>query len=524
MTLANSMILVDQTAVPLATPDVVEGLHGALDLGQWLLTANILPLAGLMVFGGRLGDLVGLRRVFVAGAAIFLCSTALAGAAQDMAWMITVRATQGVGAALMMPTAMAIVSAVFPDERRGSALGILAGASAFFAALGPVLGGLLTSIDWRLVFLINVPLAMATILLTLRATPPLAPTGDKRPIDYPGVISFGVGIAAVIFALSQGEPQGWVDADTLIPLAIGILSLALFVVIETRVSAPLLEFRLLRHLNFLAANISQMLAGMIELGLGFLLPYYLLLVIGVDPAVAGIALIPGTIPIIFMGPLAGRMFDRVGGRIPLVAGFLVLALSGLALALGAGEATVWALVPGLLLQGVGLGVVLTVNDPTGLTAVPDEDSGQAAGLINTTEQLGGALGIATLTALELGYYYDRLFDRFAEQGIRPTASQFDRVRDFILEAKQRGFNHVRESRVVEIVHDDLIQGHIDAFRLTFLSSAGIALLGAIACFVLVRRTTRVAQGPIFSRRSRWVLANTGRTPAVTKHPPPADTP
>ena len=190
MTLANSMILVDQTAVPLATPDVVHDLDAPLDLAQWLLTANILPLAALMVFGGRLGDLLGLRRTFLAGAMIFLVSTALAGAAQDIAWMIAVRGTQGVGAALMMPTALAIVSTVFPDERRGAALGVLAGASAFFAALGPVLGGVLTSIDWRLVFWINVPLAALTIVLTLRATPPLGAASGRRPIDYAGVISF----------------------------------------------------------------------------------------------------------------------------------------------------------------------------------------------------------------------------------------------------------------------------------------------------------------------------------------------
>jgi len=392
MTLANSMILVDQTAVPLATPDVVHDLDAPLDLAQWLLTANILPLAAFMVFGGRLGDLLGLRRVFLAGATVFLVSTALAGAAQDIAWMIAVRATQGIGAALMMPTALAIVSTVFPDKRRGSALGILAGASAFFAALGPVLGGVLTSIDWRLVFLINVPLAALTIMLTLRATPPLAASGDRRPIDYPGVISFAIGIAGVVLGLSQGEPQGWVSADTAVPLLIGFAFLGLFVVIETHVKVPLLDFRLFRHLNFLAANISQVLAGMIELGLGFLLPFYLLLVIGIDPAVAGVALIPGTIPIILAGPLAGKVFDKVGGRIPLVTGFVVLALSGVALAVGAGDATVWALVPGLLLQGLGLGIVLTVNDPTGLTAVPDSDQGQAAGMINTTEQLGGAIG------------------------------------------------------------------------------------------------------------------------------------
>ena len=160
-----------------------------------------------MVFGGRLGDLLGLRRVFLIGSVIFLVSTALAGAAQDIVWMIAVRATQGVGAALMMPTAMAIVSAVFPDERRGTALGVLAGGSAFFAALGPVLGGALTSIDWRLVFWINVPIAAATIGFTLASVPKLAPSGDRQPIDYPGVVTFSIGIAALVFGLSQGSSR-----------------------------------------------------------------------------------------------------------------------------------------------------------------------------------------------------------------------------------------------------------------------------------------------------------------------------
>jgi EmrB/QacA subfamily drug resistance transporter len=522
MTLANSMILVDQTAVPLATPDVVRDLDADIDLGQWLLTANILPLAALMVFGGRLGDLLGLRRVFLIGSVIFLVSTALAGAAQDIVWMIAVRATQGIGAALMMPTAMAIVSAVFPDERRGTALGVLAGGSAFFAALGPVLGGALTSIDWRLVFWINVPIAAATIGFTLASVPKLAPSGDRQPIDYPGVVTFSIGIAALVFGLSQGQQQGWTSPETLIPLVAGVVVLAVFVWIEGRVKEPMLNFRLFRHLNFLAANISQVLAGMVELGLGFLLPFYLLLVVGVDPAVAGLALIPGTVPIVLAGPLAGKAFDKVGGRIPLVVGFVVLALSGVALALGTGAESAWALVPGLVLQGLGLGIVLTVNDPTGLTAVPDEDSGQAAGMINTAEQFGGALGIAGLLAIELGYYFHELDERLAAQGFaNPTKKQYDEVRDFILEAEQKGLEHVEQTGTVKVVVGDLVQAHVDAFELTFYTTAGIGLLGAIVCFILVRKTTRIAEGgPIFSRRSRWVYANVARTPAVTKHPPP----
>ena len=523
-TLASSMILVDQTAVPLATPDVLADLNGALAEGQWILTANILPLAALMVLGGRLGDLLGLRRVFLVGALIFTAATAAAGAAQGMPMLIAARVVQGTGAALMMPMAVAITSAVYPKERRGWALGILAGASAFFAALGPVLGGLLTSIDWRLVFWINVPLAVVTVLLTLSATPAFRPGDGSRPkIDYLGTVTFGLGIAALVLGLSQGQADGWDSAATVVPLTASVLLLVAFVIIEFRVASPLLEFRLFRHLNFLASNVSQFLAGMIELGLGFLMPFYLLLVVGVSPAAAGIALIPATIPIILAGPLAGRAFDRVGGRIPLVAGFLVLSASGFALAAAAGEQSVGALTPGLLLQGLGLGVVLTVNDPTGLSAVPENDRGQAAGTINTTEQLGGAVGIAALTAIEVGAAERISYERLADRGIEPTAAQVEKFKEFLLEAEQEGRANVPiDSEVIRFAVRDNVLAHVDSFRITFLTAAGIALLGALTCFILVRREDRLYEAPVFSRRSRWFWATAGLGPGITRHPPPED--
>jgi EmrB/QacA subfamily drug resistance transporter len=520
MTLSSSMILVDQTAVPLATPEVISGLGGATAEGQWILTANILPLAALMVFGGRLGDLLGLRRVFLTGALIFMGATAVAGGAQDMPMMIAARALQGAGAALMMPTAVAITSAVYSEERRGTALGILAGASAFFAALGPVLGGLLTSVDWRLVFLINVPLAVITIVLTLSATPSLRPQAGRRPrIDYAGTVTFGLGIAALVFGLSQGQDDGWGSQQTVVPLAGAVALLVAFLVIEAHVSAPLLEFRLFRHLNFLAANLSQLLAGAIELGLGFLMPFYLLLVIGVSPATAGIALIPATIPIVLAGPLAGRSFDKVGGRAPLVAGFLALAASGLALAAAASEQSAAALIPGLVLQGLGLGVVLTVNDPTGLGAVPPDSQGEAAGTINTTEQLGGALGIAALTAIEIGAAERISYERLADRGIEVTPERIDRFKEFLLHAEEAGRSQTAiDSRVVRVAVEDSVLAHVDSFRITFLTSAGIALLGALVCFILVRREDRFYRGPVFGRRSRWVWANAGTTPGLTRRP------
>ena len=521
MTLSASMILVDQTAVPLATADAIADLGGAVSEGQWILTANILPLAALMVFGGRLGDLVGLRRVFLAGAVIFMLATAMAGAAQDMPMMIAARAVQGAGAALMMPTAVAITSAVYPKERRGTALGILAGGSAFFAALGPVLGGLLTSIDWRLVFLINVPLAIVTIALTLWATPPLRPAAGEHPrIDYAGTAVFALGIVALVFGLSQGQSDGWGAPDVVLSLVGAVVLLTAFVLIEFRVASPLLEFKLFRHANFLASNISQVLAGAIELGLGFLLPFYLLLVIGVSPAIAGFALLPASIPIILAGPMAGKAFDRVGGRVPLVTGFLILAASGAALAAGVGEQSVLTLIPGLALQGLGLGVVLTVNDPTGLGAVPPESQGEAAGSINTAEQLGGAIGIAGLTAIEVGAAEHITYERLADRGISATPAEIDKFKEYILQAEQAGRNQTAiDSRVVRVAIEDNVLAHVDSFRITFLASTGIALVGALACFILVRRENRFYVGPVFGRRSRWTYATAGTTPGLTRHPP-----
>ena len=263
---------------------------------------------------------------------------------------------------------------------------------------------------------------------------------------------------------------------------------------------------------------------MVELGLGFLLPFFLLLVVGVSPAVAGIALIPGTLPIILAGPLAGRLFDKVGGRIPLVAGFLILAASGAALALGAGDASAVALIPGLLLQGLGLGIVLTVNDPTGLTAVPDEDTGEAAGMINTAEQMGGALGIAILSALELGVYFNKLNDVYQQTGFHPTDKQYDKLMNYVVEAEQRGLSHVPlDSKVVRLAHDYIISVHIDAFQVMFVASAGIALVGAVVVLRARPQDDPGRPGPDLRPPLALDLANTGRTPAITRHPPPPDT-
>ncbi len=519
MTLAGSMILVDQTAVPLAIPRVVGGLDAALEDGQWVLTANILPLAAFMVLGGRLGDMFGLRRVFLVGAVTFVAGSALAGAAQSIEWLVVMRALQGTGAALMMPTSIALVSSVFPDEERGRALGILAGASAFFAALGPFIGGALTEyVDWRAVFFVNVPLAAATVVITLVATPALPGGPSRRSLDYTGVLLFAVGIAAVVLGLSQGTDWGWTSPSTVSVLAAALLALAAFAAVEMRKRAPFMEFALLRHVNFAAANASQIIAGVVELGVGFVLPLYLLRILAMDPGTAGLALIVATVPIIVVAPLAGRAFDRVGGRIPLVLGFLALAASSFWLAAFVSEESFSLLIPGLLLQGIGLGTVLTVNDPTGLNAVPARDRGQAAGMINTTEQLGGAIGIAALTAILFTSYFGDVERIVGEQGGRVTPEQVERFRAFILHAEEVGLENVPTDPFIRRVLPIATEAFVDAFEVTMLVVGAIALAGALLTLVLVRKTDRVAAGPIFSRRSRWVWTAPAEGAGLTRRP------
>lgn len=521
MTLSSAMILVDQTSVPLAIPDAMADLGAATTGGQWILTANMLPLAAFMVLGGRLGDVHGLRRVFMIGALLFGVSSALAGFAQDLTWMIAARASQGVGAALMMPVAVAIVSATWPDEQRGRALGLLAGFAAFAAALGPIIGGGLASLDWRLVFLVNVPLAVVAAVLTSRSTPALRLPGSTGRLDLPGIATFSLAIVGTVFGLGQAPESGWGDPSVVSSFAVAAVAAVAFVFVERRAAQPMVEFRLFRHLNFLAANISQFLGGAIELGTAFLLPYFLLMMIGLSPIMAGLALIPATLPIIVVGPLAGRAFDRVGGRIPLVTGFLVLAASGVAFALAVSTREYLYLIPGLLLQGTGLGIVLTVNDPTGLDSVPEKDQGQAAGLINTSEQLGGAVGIAGLTAILVGISRSRTEAALLDRGIQTTSAEVDRWHQFILTIEQKGLSQIdigRQGEVIRVAIGDVLNAHVTAYETVFASTAAIALIAAVACLLLVRRTDRVRTRPVFSRRSRWEISNTGRTPGITRHP------
>ena len=285
MTLANAMVLVDQTAVPLTLPSILRQFAISDVQVQWVLNASLLPLAALLVFGGKLGDLMGRRRVFLAGTVLFAVASALGGLAPSFVVLLVFRILQGAGGALMLPNTVAIVSCSFPGSERGRVLGTMGGAAAVAGALGPTIGGLLTSaLSWRAVLLVNVPLAVVTVYLTVRTVPKDEPGSGKVRVDVPGALALGVMLASLVFGLAQSQAWGWTSPLVAGALVLCVLSAVAFVLIERAAPQPLLSFALLRqHPNYLAATISQVVGGMPEMGLALLFPLLLILNLQLPP-------------------------------------------------------------------------------------------------------------------------------------------------------------------------------------------------------------------------------------------------
>jgi len=441
MTLANAMILVDQTAVPLALPNIMQDFGVGSQQVQWVLNASLLPLAGLLVLGGRLGDMFGRRRIFIIGTVVFAGASAVGGLAPVFAVLLACRILQGAGGALMLPNTVAIVSAAFPDRERGRALGLMGGAAAVAGALGPTIGGALTAaLSWRAVLLVNLPLAVLAVAGTLRAVPPDA-AADQRPrMDVAGTILLTVALVGLVFGLSQSQAWGWASPGVLVPLIISVCAVAAFLRAERAAATPLMDLPLLRrHPNYLGATLSQFIAGMAEMGLALLFPLLLILNLQMSPALAGLALIPTTLPMVFLAPLAGRWYDRAGGRPPLIAGFATLLVSGVVLAWSVHANAYLPLLPGLLLYGIGLALILTVNDPVSLDTVPESDHGQASGVSATAEQFGGAVGIAGLYLIFHATYLNQLQSAISHSSLpRMTAQQGVQFKNALYAAENTG--------------------------------------------------------------------------------------
>jgi EmrB/QacA subfamily drug resistance transporter len=394
------MIMLDNTVVNVALPSIQQSLGLSLSELEWVVAGYALTFAALMLTGGKLADLLGRRRVFVAGLVVFTLASLACGLAGSAEVLIGARVVQGIGAAMMNPATLSIITATFPPRQRGTAIGIWAGVSALALAIGPLVGGLLSEhVDWSWIFFVNVPVGIVAIAAAYAFIDESRDTSrDQRP-DVPGLVTSGVGLFALTYALIEANSHGWGSTRILGAFALAAVSLAAFVLLELRQRRPMLDLTLFRNATFSGANVAMLLVALAMFGVFFYVSLYVQQILGYSPVEAGASFLPATILIAMLAPFVGRVVDRVGSRWLTSSGMVLLALSLVLFArLGTGS-SYWEILPGLVVMGVGMALTMTPTTAAAMGSVPRDQAGVGSAVLNSMRQVGGSLGIAITGAI-----------------------------------------------------------------------------------------------------------------------------
>ena len=403
MCFALFMIMLDNTVVNVALPSIQRDLGASISGLEWTVNGYTLSFAVLLATGGRLGDIFGRRRMFLAGVVIFALSSATAGLAVSQTDLVISRVVQGVGASLMMPATLSIITDAFPPSERGKAMGTWAGVSGLALAVGPVVGGLLTEhVSWRAIFYLNIPVAIGAVLAALFAVRESRDETVGREIDFAGVGISTVSLTALVLALVEGNEWGWGSPQIVALLAGAAIGLALFVAIELRVRVPMVEFHFFSNRNFVGAIVVAMIVSFSMLGVFFFLALYMQDILRYSPLEAGIRFLPSTLMIVGLAPVAGRLADRFGPRWLIVAGLLVIAGSLYSFSGIAVDSAYLELLPGFMLLGIGIALTMSPMTSAAMNAVPVEKAGIASGVLSMFRMVGGSLGVAVTGAIFQG--------------------------------------------------------------------------------------------------------------------------
>jgi EmrB/QacA subfamily drug resistance transporter len=394
------MIMLDNTIVNVALPSIQRSLDLKISELEWVVTGYALTFGALMLTGGKLADLLGRRLIFVVGLAIFTLSSLACGLAGGATLLIAARVVQGVGAAMMNPSTLSIITVTFPPRQRGTAIGIWAGVSALALAIGPLVGGLITEhINWNWIFFINVPVGVLGIVAAYAFIDESRDTSREQRPDLPGLISSALGLFALSYALIEANTYGWTSGRILTAFAIAAAALVGFVLLERHQRLPMLDLSLFRNVGFAGANSVMLLVGLAMFGVFFYVSLYVQQVLGYSPIQAGASFLPWTLLIILLAPQAGRLSDRIGPR-PLVAsGMVILAGSLIVFSRLGVHASFWGLLPGMLLGGVGMSIAMAPTTAAAMSSVRPEKAGVGSAVLNSMRQVGGSLGIAVMGAI-----------------------------------------------------------------------------------------------------------------------------
>jgi EmrB/QacA subfamily drug resistance transporter len=441
------VLMLDSTVVTLALPSIQHDLDASLDGLQWVQNAYLLTIAALVVSAGRLGDIVGRRRVFLWGMAVFALGSVVAATAGDEAVLVGGRVLQGIGGSALLALSLAITSAAFSDELQARAVGIWASVSAIALAIGPLVGGLLLeAASWRWIFWINLPVAVAGIAVLVARGEESRDESAPRKIDLVGVVVLSAGLTAVVLGLVEADDWGWDSPKTLGVIAAGAALLVLFRGIERHVAAPLVDFSLFRNRPYLGASAAAFALVGTYWSVMFFQPQYLQDILGESPIAAGALILPITAPMVMFSPFSGRVIERFGVRATMTVGMLcglvgILLQSRVDASSGYGT-----LLPGFLLFGISLALVYAPMSTAAMAAMPRAKAGIASGVLAMDRVLAGALLLAVSGAV---------FQATLPSGTTSIAS-----------AGARAFT--------------------DALSSTLLVAAGVLALGTLLTWILVR--------------------------------------
>ncbi|MGW8329925.1 MFS transporter [Streptomyces sp. NPDC055897] len=401
--LGQFMGVLDGTVLNVALPSIQHDLGFSDGTRQWVITAFSLTFGGLLLLGGRLTDLWGHKRIFLTGVVGFAAASALGGAAVNTGMLISARAVQGIFAALLVPSVLSLLSVMFTDTKeRAKAFGIFGALAGGGAALGLILGGILTQlVNWRFTLLINIIFGVIAAIGAWRTLPDPDPTRIRPQLDVPGVLLGSAGLAGFVYGLSHAADGGWTSTATFGPLAAGLILLAVFVGWQKRAKSPLLPLRVLADRNRTGAYLAVALAVIGNFGMYLFLTYYLQTVLGLSPIQTGAGFLPIAAASVFASTQIGpRLAPRLPARAVMGPGFLVAAAGLLILAQITPDSSYWTTVlPGMLVTGLGLGTALMPAFSLGTLGARPDDAGIASAMVNTSQQVGGAIGTALLNTI-----------------------------------------------------------------------------------------------------------------------------
>ena len=401
------MIMLDNTVVNVALPSIERDLHMSLSSLEWIVTAYALTFAAFLITGGKLADMLGRRRIFLVGLVVFTLSSLACGLAPSAGFLIGARAVQGVGAALMNPATLSIITATFPPRQRGTAIGIWAGVSALALAIGPLVGGLIVdNINWNWIFFVNVPVGAVAIVVSQLVIRESRDTSHEQSIDLPGLLTSIGFLFSLSYALIEGNRHGWTSPEILGLFAVAAVLLVAFVVLEHRQRLPMLDLSLFKIGAFAGANVVAMLVSLAMFGVFFFVSLYIQNILGFTPTKAGASFLPMTLLIIVVAPIAGRFADRIGSRWLMGGGMTLVSMSLLLYQRVGLHSDFWTLLPAMILGGIGMAMTMSPMTAAAMGAVPVDKAGVGSGVLNSFRQVGGSLGIALMGAILASFIHN----------------------------------------------------------------------------------------------------------------------